>query len=517
MMKNDFAAQALSEYNGEVAQFHGGINGRPFWNIHSSQFTYNPKLRFPVIPGAKTYIFIATDSTNKSYSFKSENSTSLLTEIWKDLKPGMINIKAEAYDDKNEFICISGIRTFFKCDPFPGRKNLPAKAYSYRECALKAYSFAYNDKSIQYLLKTGKPDPQYDRNVFPSKMLSSIITAMVIYSKMAPEISENAIEIAKKAADYLLTITYKDDSPLEGLPYTYSIDHYEKGQEIPVEVAIERLNNVMMLYPCMVAEAYFTLADATGETKYSDAAIKIAEFYRDNVQPNGSWYLYLSSKDGTPQAENYCMPDKIITLLSNMHKRTGEKIWKELEDGCYKYIQKNCIDGYNWEGQFEDTAIRSNYENLTHFTALSVIKHIAKNKTDDPEAVETAITLARFVEDQFVVWGNYAPRCRNWEYNEFWESPAGLEQYEWYVPVDGSTTAIAVTFLEVYKLTKDKLWYEKACALADMVTRMQNKETGLIPTQWITENPNTDIWCFWINCHLGTARNMYILSEATGE
>ena len=123
----------------------------------------------------------------------------------------------------------------------------------------------------------------------------------------------------------------------------------------------------------------------------------------------------------------------------------------------------------------------------------------------------------RFVEDQFVIWGRYAPRCRNWEYSDCWESPAGLEQYEWYVPVDGSTAAIATAFMAVYELTGDKLWYEKACTLADMITRMQNEETGLIPTQWITENPKTKVWNFWINCHLGTARNMYRLWEITGE
>ena len=201
--------------------------------------------------------------------------------------------------------------------------------------------------------------------------------------------------------------------------------------------------------------------------------------------------------------------------MTMMHTKTGDKVWKELEEGCYRYIQKTCIDGYNWEGQFEDTAITSNYENLTHFTALSVIRHIAETKSEDAGAVETAVTLMRFVEDQFVVWGKYAPRCRNWEYDEFWEAPAGLEQYEWYVPVDGSTGAIAVAMLHVYKLTGDKLWYEKACALADMITRMQNEETGLIPTQWITKNPKTEIWNFWINCHLGTALNMYKIAEIT--
>ena len=97
---------------------------------------------------------------------------------------------------------------------------------------------------------------------------------------------------------------------------------------------------------------------------------------------------------------------------------------------------------------------------------------------------------------------------------EIWKDlPTGLEQYEWYVPVDSSISAIAEAFMEVYTLTGDKLWYEKACALFDKITRMQNEETGLIPTQWITEDPKHKIWNFWTNCHLACARILYNIAN----
>ncbi len=509
-----FANQALKEYNSEHSGFQGGFDGRPFWNVHSSQFIYNPRLSFPIIPGAKKYIYTATDEDGKNYSFESTKSISFLTEIWKDLPTGMTTLKVDAYNKDGDFMCVAGMRTFFKCDPFPGRDNLPPKAYSYRECALKAYRYIYNSKEIQYLLETGRPDPDYNLNLYPSKMLSSVIIAMVTYAKMEPENASKAMDIAKKAADYLLdVVTYKEGTPLAGLPYTYSTEHLREGQKPQITAAANRMGNVMMIYPCKVAEAYFTLADATGESKYSDAAMKIAQFYKSNLQPNGTWHLFLSSLDGKPQVENYCVPNAIIPLLTTMHEKTGDKVWKDMADNCYGYIQKTCIDGYDWEGQFEDTAFSSRHENMTHFIALSVINHIAKTKADDPKAVETAVSIMRFVEDQFVVWGRYSPWCRSATYRQCWESPAGLEQYEWYVPVDSSTSAIAEAFMEVYTLTGDKLWYEKACALFDKITRMQNEETGLIPTQWITEDPKHKIWNFWTNCHLACARILYNIAN----
>ena len=349
-------------------------------------------------------------------------------------------------------------------------------------------------------------------------MHSRLITSMITYAKLEPENAEMALELAKMAADYLLTITCKDGEPLAGLPHTYSIDYLPEGSRAPIGVAGQRLGNIMMIYPCEVADAYLDLEEVTGDKKYFDAALKIANYYRDNVQPNGTWYLYLSMTDGKPMAENYCMPNTIINLISRMYKKTGDKVWKDIEEGCFNYINKVCVEQFNWEGQFEDTPLTSNYENLTHFIALSVIKHIAKTKADDPKEVEKAVTLMRFVEDQFVIWGRFAPRCSNTSSDiSEWHSPAGLEQYEWYLPIDSSTSYIASTFMDVYKLTGDKLWYEKSCALADNITRMQNPETGIIPTHWIRKNAHTDIFSFWINCHLGTAKHMYYIAENSDE
>lgn len=510
---SSFAKQALSEYNGEIAMHHGGIKGRPYWNVNSSQFTYNPKLQFPIIPGAKEYLYTATDKNGKTYSFKSATSTSLLTPIWKDLPTGMVTLRVESLDENGNANYLSGVRTFFKCDPFPGRENLPDKDYSYRECALKAYRYLYNHSMVQYLLKNGTPDPDYDYNIYASKTLGSIIYAMVTYSKLEPENGKNALDIAKKAADYLISISYGDGSPLKGLPPTYSMDFCSEDKKFSVNVTKDRLGKVMMIYPSNVALSYIELFDATGEKRYMDAAMDIAIFYKENVLPNGSWYLFLSDETGKPEIENYCVPNKIINFMSKMYEITGDKVWKNLEEGCFKYLEKNCIQGYNFEGQFEDTCFSNNYANLTHFAAVDIAKHIAKTKSDDAKAVETAVTLMRFVEDQFVIWGEFAPWCRNYEYNEYWESPAGLEQYEWYLPIDGSTAGIMSGFMAMYELTGDELWREKAYALADKITRMQNSDTGLIPTQWVTKNANTDIWSFWINCHLGTARFMYELGK----
>ena len=71
--------------------------------------------------------------------------------------------------------------------------------------------------------------------------------------------------------------------------------------------------------------------------------------------------------------------------------------------------------------------------------------------------------------------------------------------------------------LDLHEATGDPLLLEKACALADAITRMQDGESGVIPTHWMSKDPAKDLYNFWINCHIGTAFNMLHLAELVGE
>jgi hypothetical protein len=131
--------------------------------------------------------------------------------------------------------------------------------------------------------------------------------------------------------------------------------------------------------------------------------------------------------------------------------------------------------------------------------------------------MQEAEALARFVEDQFVAWGNFAEWNPHREPGEKWYSPAAMEQYYWHVPIDASTCIVMNGFLGMYQATGKKLYLEKACALGDSITRRQNPETGVIPTHWLTTDCSTVLKNFWLNCHILTAFRMMELAKAMGE
>lgn len=320
-----------------------------------------------------------------------------------------MELKGEALKENGEPYSLVGARAFFRVAPFEGSENYPPKARDYRECAMMAYRYVFNLSFIQYWRLHGTPDPEFDFNVYPSKTIRSVVNGMINYAKLNPENAKEAMEIATKAADFLISITFPDDAPLKSLPPTYYTDFRKDLEKYNNESAIIRGENLMMIYPAQVGSMYLKLEKATGDTRYYDAARKIADFCRTHVQPNGSWYLFVSVKTGEKTVLNYCVPDGIMDFMNAMHRRTGEAVWAELEKGCYDYIIKNCVENYDWQGQFEDSSFSTLYSNLTHFTAERMIKYISCNKADDEKWVAEAEDMLRYVEDQFVIWKNFAP------------------------------------------------------------------------------------------------------------
>lgn len=515
------AEQALKEYNSDVTTaHHAGAPGRPFWNTYASQFMFNPCFQFSPIPGCKRYRFSVTDSNKKLHTFEADSPMSLLTPVWGNIPEGVTQLKVEALDNEGKPFALVGARTFFRMAPFEGPECYPPKARDYRECAMMAYRYVFNLPFIQYWRIHGTPDPDFDFNVYPSKTISRVVSGMIKYATLDPENAKEAMEIAVKAADFLISITFPDDSPLKGLPPTYYTDFRKDLDKYNNESAVIRGDNLMMIYPADVGEMYLELEKATGDIRYLEAARKIADFYRARVLENGSWYLFVSVKTGENTVPNYCVPDKIMQFMNSMHRRTGEQVWSTLEKGCYNYLIKNCVENYDWEGQFEDSSFSVLYSNLTHFTAERIIKYIVENKSDDEKWVSEAEDMMRYIEDQFVVWKNFAPwNSRHSErhgvnINE-WFSPAGLEQYEWYMPIDSSTASIMTAFLDMYSLKKNPLLLAKARVLGDSITRMQNSENGLIPTHWMRKSCIEDGGNLWVNCLIATADAMLYLAEVT--
>ena len=503
----DYKAAALAEYNSaETAAHHGGAYGRPFWNANSIQFLYVPAFGFATSPLASEYLFTATDCEGKKHTFKDKKPTALLTPIWADIPTGMVTLTVEALNAEGNPLFLTGARTFYKAAPFAGREAYGLPAQSYEECAKKGLRYVLDQPYIRHFLIDGKPDPSFDYYIYPSKTIGAMVKALVDLANSDAEAREEALRIATRAADYLISISFKAPAALAGLPPTYYTAFRPEGVGNNY-MAAKRLGKIMMFYPASAARAYLALAKATGEKRFEEAALFIADYYVSTVLPEGSWPLFMDAETGNVETPNLCVPEEIFEA----YEYTKNPRYREVADGCITYIEEHCLKDYNWEGQFEDVHFTSNYENLTHFCATTLIRYLVTYREHTPALKETVLDLCRFVEDQFVVWGPHAPRA-NYDTSK-WLYPAGLEQYVWYHPINGSTTSAMRAFLYTHKLTNEPLFLEKACALADTVAKNQNKESGAIPTYFRSADCAEKLEDFWLNCHTGTARDMMLIAR----
>jgi maltose/maltodextrin transport system substrate-binding protein len=360
-------------------------------------------------------------------------------------------------------------------------------------------------------------DPDYPLSCYPSKMLSAVVNGMIHYAEMRPEKQDEAMRIARGAADLLIRTAVPEGRPLEFLPLTYS------GKVIMSAGGEE---TVMMLYPASVGQAMLNLHAAAGNRKYLDYAVKIGEQYLKLQRPDGSWHLILKLSDGQPAENNFCCPTRIMLFLERLSEVTGETSFRTAADRALPLF-RDRIESFNWEGQFEDvTAQKIPYQNLSKHIATDIYMYLGKIRPDDPEVRRGAREVQRFSEDQFIVWeqpgwtgsseaykerSEESTRCKDWGWLR-WHTPCVLEQYRCYVPVDSSSAKMIRYFLFLYDLEKNPLDLAKARALGDSLTRAQCPD-GRIPT-WL--NPERPVERDWINCMFASAEALKLLARYDG-
>ena len=338
---------------------------------------------------------------------------------------------------------------------------------------------------------------------YPSKTLSAMIKALLYYRQItqSAEEAEKALRIAVKMADWLIDNSCAKGTPLEYLPPTY-------WRYAEYQLAKPHIGQIMMIYPMTVGCAYLRVYRATGERRYLDAALRLAETMKRLQLPCGSWILKLYEKDGESVVQNIVvLNETMMKFMTELAEISGDKSFIAMRDKAYSYVLENNLRLWNWDGQFEDVIPKAIYENLTKDGALFVASELFRQGD-----IARALEIVDWSEDQFVVCSSPNPQIPGYQ---TFVLPVALEQYHCYSPVDASLGRFIFAFSEAYKYTHDRLYLEKAKALADCVLRNQRPD-GSIPT-WFCQVDLPD----WVNCMIYAAESLQYLARVietdTGE
>ncbi|MBS0001074.1 MAG: hypothetical protein KFF73_18970 [Cyclobacteriaceae bacterium] len=492
-----------------LISIHSGIPGEiPFWNTHAQRFIYAPAFDFETVEGADNYLYIArTASSGQEYSFQSPVPWDNLSTIWKDLPVDEVDLAVIARDGEYK-LDTAGVRKFHKASPYRGPYRKPVTDYSTSVRHLVQYLF--EAPYIQYWLEKGKPDPDYGLYGYPSKMISAVIEGMLFYEKLQGNTGngEKAVEIARIAADYLISISQPARTPMEFFPPTYTGPIYADMMD---EYRGESLSDrIMLIYPASVGQAYLDLYELMGEKKYLEAAVRIADTYRNLQLDNGSWHLLVFIGNGEPVAPNFIVPTGVISFLDRLKTDHQIEGYESCRNRALEFVEENVVRDFNWEGQFEDQGPSERYKNLSKGQAVSYAGYLLREHPGDPEKIKLAEELIRFAEDQFVIWDN-RNSIDSWGItSDKWLTPCVLEQYNFYTPVNASSGNMIEVFTQAYDKTGNFLYLAKAMDLANTIVDTQDRQTGHYPTYLVSDLLEQE---GWINCMVYTAQMVYKLDN----
>ncbi len=494
-----------------------GVPGaQPFWNERAVQFLYAPAFDFKEVPGAQKYRFVITPEQGKQLAFEAEKPFASLAPVWLKLNAGEAKLEVMALDAQSVPIGQPQIRAFHRAAVLA--REYPAPALAWRESARTALDALVHSSGLRCWFTTGEPDEETHLYRYPSKIVGAAAAALATSAAQTPPPADAAaaLKAARCAADYLLALSEPQEAAWAFHPPTYHPTRYRerlKGHMQP--------GRYMTLCGAETGQYYLDVFAATKDARYRDAAVRIAETYARRQLPEGSWLQFVTAKDGKPVTDNVLVPTLVVNFLDRLAQVCGETRFDAMRAQAVAWIEKNPVQTWNWQGQFEDVKPLPPYQNLTKHDACDFAIHLFQAAAQDPAQRSLALDLLRFSEDQFVIWdkppaaspGKQSPDGAANAKAKSWMLPCVLEQYRCYAPVCASSAKLIRTYLAAYGATHDPLHLEKAKALAGTLTRTQSNK--IAPGRYLTwvKQPSGPMW---FNCELAAIRAMEELARVDG-
>jgi len=525
--------QAAREY---LEPVRPGGDGAPFWNVFSPRFLYAPAFDFQDVAGAASYRFdmwlrsvdfsegllpvpedrpAAADKFAEYsqagapvVSFTSGSPRAALSPVWNDVPVGNIGLVVTAVDASGNDIGFAGTREFVRDIPFQGPYGPAPRPYL--KAAAMGLEFAEDYEPIVDGIRRMGDDlklPQdvlqhyygaYNTNytpgggsLFVSKFISAVIEVELELARMSEYGDEWYVDMARKAAAFLMANAEPEGSPLAHFTPTYYRDD-------------RKVDLVMTMDPTMSLRAYLDLYDYTGDSLYYNEAVAVLKTFDRIIDADGYVPKKLVLSSGEPTVKAGALPAELMLLLLRMENDYSDMRFRNLRLRCEKYFNEVLLPEFDLSGQYEDVTVDlRQYQDLAMSWAVRFAEYLVRKNPVTEDDIRNARDLARFVEDQFVHWD----MLTNGKHVQTYFTPGVYEQYYCALCIDASAAGTAQMYMSLYDATGDELYFQKAKALADAIVKAQNPHTGEIPTFW--HRWYSGGGGFWINCTEHSAQALF--------
>ena len=541
--KSDFDklnAQAAKEYLEPIRPFTDGRN--PCWNAFCNRFIYAPVFDFKAKEGAVKYVYTVVrdiavkeaevrgdDDTEaqeakkdvslsrkgtQSWTFAAKTASKSLVSIWDKIPVGNVILTVEAFDKDGKSLGLCEVdqgkkgivteRTFMRDFPFEGPYYPNVRPY--REAALMGMVYIHTIPQIRHWMDSTEPDMSYKHNTYANKIIGRTVEIESRLAMRFPQYRDEAIAIAKGAADFLISVSRPEGEALAYFPPTYY------GGLIASK---RNMDKILPMDACYSAEGFLDLYDACGEKKYYDQALRIADTFVKLQREDGSMPIKCFIATGEPVNEVGAMLHPVLHFARRLNLQYGETKYEPMRIKGEKWMKEVALDTFDLTGQFEDISVEglAPYANITQCTACPYASYLLSGNPSEKDIAD-ARDLIRMGEDQFVHWKSLPGK----DGIRPLPGPCVFEQLRYQTPVNNSSCHVANALLDYYEVTGDRLAFEKAKALVDNLTLWQYNANGQTPTTMDYRNPRKDKGRkFWLNCSASTIELFLRMADIVGE
>ena len=526
---------------------------RPFWNVYSHRFLYAPAFPFEGIKGARSYRFTVVCEDGTTLSFLAKSPQADLSPVWDRIPVGEVSVsveglrgrmrkqdrtaagaKAAAADTRDDVIgaahiegpvgvSASGtVRSFTRDFPFEGpydtlgrpvaaalgdatttgvATTTGAGGRTYAETILAGLHYIHAMPQIRRWLTDTLPDMSYSYFTYPCKIMGATIRAECLLARLDPDCRDEALAIARAVADFLIRESRPAGEPLACFPPTY---YSGPGGVAHASGFQENQGKTMMMEAIRAGEALLDLYAATGEKKYFDHAVGIANTYCAHQAADGSLPIKVDIATGEPVNEVRAMLGTFLSYLLRLQRDFGQEQFHAAEKKADRWMKRVPMRTFDLTAQFEDVTVQDlhPYENLTNVTACNYATYLMAKDRPSRREIQDARDLIALSEDQFVHWQPY---------KDTYATPSVFEQHKYQESINSSTSDVAGALLGYWRHTGDPLALEKARALVDVLVNTQETGSGFLPTSL----KNTRAYgYFWMNCAFHSIEALMLMEAA---
>lgn len=258
------------------------------------------------------------------------------------------------------------------------------------------------------------------------------------------------LDLARNVADWEIRNSTPEDWALPHLPPSF-VKFNPDGSWQGLDWGLEPDKSAY------VGLAYLKLYAATKQTKYLEAAVKIAETLEEYQSPEGNWPFRINAQTGEVKEGYTCSQLWYVWFFENLSQITGEKRYMQRRDRAFQWLLENPVRTDKWLGLYGD--IVSGAESYDQWVALETAMYLIDRREENPDYVRKAQSILDWVNRVLVVDYGFHPGV-----------PGVVEQSQYKVVLTHHELRLAEVYAKLWEATGVEDYKRRAIEIANSVT-----------------------------------------------